>query len=441
MRKTLLPTVALCALFFMAACGSRQQNIRITDETQKTSEDVIALQKKLRKNPVDARLRVQLGTALLRAEEYKTALAQFDSALTLQPEMPAAKFGRAEANFLTGQTRAGMKEYLEVLNSPEAEQYANPIAERIGAPYAIRPITFSPGENMMARFSADGRFIVFQSNRDGNWEIYRALPDGAQPFRLTDDPAIDEAPCFSPDGQQIAFVRAQSKTAREVFLLNVPALENPVCISRHAADDWNPVFSPKGDYLAFVSDRDDTQADLGELGRAVDAHERQSDIFLFSLADSSVSRFSQGLGNKSAPCFTPDGTALIYANNVNGVFDIFEQRLSDATPVNLVSKNGSKGGPQVSPDGKRIVYFEKRDNNLDLFWFDRDRNLVQRLTADPGVEAFPVFSPDGAEIFFTSNRGGGYQIYAMNLRQPIARADLISALEQLLAQQNPRRSE
>ncbi len=449
MRKTLIRIIALRALFFTIGCGSHQQNIHVAGESQSRSGNTAALQKKLRKNPADARLRVQLGSALLRAGEYETALAQFDSALTLQPEIPAAKFGRAEAKFLAGQSRSGMKEYLEVLNSPEAEQYTNAIAERIGAPYAIRPITFSPGENMMARFSADGRFIVFQSNRDGNWEIYRALPDGAQPFRLTDDSAVDEAPCFSPDGQRIAFVRTQSKTAREIFLLDVPALENPVCISRHAADDWNPAFSPKGDYLAFVSDRDDKQAGLGETsassvespGRAIDAHERQSDIFLFSLADSSVSRFSQGFGSKSAPCFTPDGAALIYANNVNGVFDIFEQRFGDTTPVNLVSKNGSKGWPQVSPDGKRIVYFEKRDNNLDLFWFDRDRNLVQRLTADPAVEAFPAFSPDGAEIFFTSNRGGGYQIYAMNLRAPIPRPELIAVLEQLLAQPDTRRSE
>jgi len=433
MRKTLFPAAALCALFFMAACGSRQQSIRLTDETKKTSEDAIALQKKLRKNPADARLRVQLGTALLRAEQYKAALAHFDSALTLQPEMPAAKFGRAEANFLAGQTRSGMKEYLDVLNSPEAEQYTNAIAERIGAPYAIRPITFSPGENMMARFSSDGRFIVFQSNRDGNWEIYRAYADGAQPFRLTDDPAIDQSPCFSPDGQWIAFVHAQSKTAREIYLLNIPALENPICISRHAADDWNPVFSPKGDYLAFVSDRDDTLA--------VDSQERQSDIFLFSLADSSVARFTQGLGNKSAPCFTPDGAALIYVNNANGIFDIFEQRPGDLQPANLVTQNGSKGGPQVSPDGKRLVYFEKRDGNLDLFLFDRERHHVQRLTIDRGVDAFPAFSPDGHEIFFTSNRGDGYQIYAMNLRAPIPRPELIAVLEQLLAQPGARRNE
>lgn len=423
----LLSAAALGVLLYMIGCGHPPQKLKPTDDMARVSKESTALQNKIRKNPADARLRVQFGMYLLRAEQYAAALAHFDSALALQPEMPAAKLGRAEANFLTGKLQASLQEYLAVLNLPEAEQFTAAIGERIGAPYAIRPITFAPGENMMARFSADGRFIVFQSNRDGNWEIYRALPDGSQPFRLTDNPAVDETPSFSPDGHTVAFVRTQSKNARDIYLLDIPALETEICISRHVADDWNPVFSPKGDYLAFVSDR--------EQAPATGAPERQSDIFLFSLADSSVKKFSQGFGNKSAPCFTPDGAGLVYVNNVNGAFDIFEQTLGDSRTTNLISKNGSKGGPQVSPDGKSIVYFEKRDQNLDLFLFTRASNRAQRLTVASAVEAFPVFSPDGNEIFFTSNRDGGYQIYALDLRAPISRAELIGTLTDLLEKQ------
>jgi TolB protein len=245
---------------------------------------------------------------------------------------------------------------------------------------------------MMARFSADGRAIVFQSNRDGNWEIYRALPDGSQPVRLTNDPASrDESPCFSPDGRWIAFARAQNQitsngqeAAREIYLMEAETGANLTCITHHRADDWSPAFSPKGDRLAFVSDRDD--------GRAVERDERQSDIFLFSLSDSSVTRFSQGFGDKSAPSFTPDGTALVHVNNVNGVFDIFEQKLESAQTTSLISKNGPKGWPQISPDGKRIVYFEKRHDNFDLFLSIRDKRSAQRLTRDPGVDAFPAFA-------------------------------------------------
>jgi TolB protein len=399
-----------------------------------SGDETAELQKKLRKNPNDTRLRVRLGMALLRAENYNAALAQFDSALALQPDLPAAKFGRAEVKFLQGHREESMRGYLEALDSPEADQFVSDIAQRLGSPYAVRQITMAPGENMMARFAPNGRTVVFQSNRDGNWEIYRAYADGSQPVRLTNDAAADEAPCVSPDGRWIAFARSQDQgrdagqaSAREIYIMEAQTGDGLVCLSRHRADDWSPAFSPKGDRLAFVSDRDDI--------RAVDLPERQSDIFLFSLSDSSLTRFSQGFGAKAAACFTPDGTALVYINNVNGAFEIFEQRLGSAQPVSLLAKDGPKGGPQISPDGKQIVYFEKRDKNLELFLFDREKNNVLRLTCDPATEAFPVFSPDGNEIYFTSNRGGGYQIYALNLRQPITRAELAATLRRLLEQQ------
>jgi len=44
-------------------------------------------------------------------------------------------------------------------------------------------------------------WIAFQTNRDGNWEIYKTDPEGIQQIRLTDNPADDTAPAWSPDGR------------------------------------------------------------------------------------------------------------------------------------------------------------------------------------------------------------------------------------------------
>lgn len=425
--KKIIRAAFLCGLVLAWACGSSQQNIRTAGVSTKAAENAADLQNKLRKNPTDVRLRVRLGLQLLREERHEAATAQFDSALTLQPGMPAAKFGLAEAKFLRGHITESINDYLEVLNSAEAEPYTSAIAERFGTPYAIRPLTTAPGENMLARFAPDGRSIVFQSNRDGNWEIYRASVDGSQAVRLTNDPAVDETPCFSPDGRWIAFVRSSrqggTNAAREIYLMEAQTGAELIGLARHRADDWSPVFSPRGDQVAFVSDRDDLRG--GEL------YNRQSDIFFFSLADSSVTKFSQGFGDKSAPCFTPDGSAVLYVNNVNGGFEIFEQPLGTAQALSLLAKNGPKGGPQAAPNNKLIVYFEKRDNNLDLFLFERGSGRIQRLTCDPAMDAFPTFSPEGNEIFFTSNRDGKYQIYAMDLRKPILRTALITTLNNL----------
>jgi Tol biopolymer transport system component len=47
-------------------------------------------------------------------------------------------------------------------------------------------------------FSPDGRKIVFETNKDGNFEIYEMRTDGTNPVNLTDDPAADLTPDWQP---------------------------------------------------------------------------------------------------------------------------------------------------------------------------------------------------------------------------------------------------
>ncbi|KKL25815.1 hypothetical protein LCGC14_2401540, partial [marine sediment metagenome] len=46
--------------------------------------------------------------------------------------------------------------------------------------------------------------IAFISLRDGNWEVYAMDADGRNPVNLTNNPANDAQPSFSPDGSKIA---------------------------------------------------------------------------------------------------------------------------------------------------------------------------------------------------------------------------------------------
>lgn len=66
----------------------------------------------------------------------------------------------------------------------------------------------SEGEESMPAWSPDGRTIVFVSNRDGNFELYRIDADGRNERRLTTTPRLDEeSPRFSRDGGRLVFVR------------------------------------------------------------------------------------------------------------------------------------------------------------------------------------------------------------------------------------------
>lgn len=73
-------------------------------------------------------------------------------------------------------------------------------------------------------FSPDGTRLAFASTHDRNGqtcfhdcrpsaEVYVARADGSAPIRLTDDPADDTAPAFSPDGRRLVFVSDRADPA------------------------------------------------------------------------------------------------------------------------------------------------------------------------------------------------------------------------------------
>ncbi|HEX9921067.1 MAG TPA: protein kinase, partial [Anaerolineae bacterium] len=64
----------------------------------------------------------------------------------------------------------------------------------------IQPLTDMEDDTAPA-LSPDGRTIAFMSNRDENWEIYVVNVDGSNLQRLTNNPANDGLPTWSPDGR------------------------------------------------------------------------------------------------------------------------------------------------------------------------------------------------------------------------------------------------
>jgi TolB protein len=73
-------------------------------------------------------------------------------------------------------------------------------------------LTTSAGDDSRPDWSPDGQRIAFQSNRDGNLELYVMDADGSNPTRLTTTPSQQAlfvgTPAWSPDGTRIAYERA-----------------------------------------------------------------------------------------------------------------------------------------------------------------------------------------------------------------------------------------
>lgn len=75
------------------------------------------------------------------------------------------------------------------------------------------PFLSSPGLDFDASFSADGKWVIFASRRDGNADIYRAHPDGSALERLVANASYDAQASLSPDGRTLAFVSSRDGQA------------------------------------------------------------------------------------------------------------------------------------------------------------------------------------------------------------------------------------
>ena len=106
-------------------------------------------------------------------------------------------------------------------------------------------------------WSPDGTQIAFESNRDGDYEIYVMAADGSQPTRLTRNSARDRSPAWSPDGTQIAFESDRDGNG-EIYVMAADGSQ-PTRLTRNSASDGLPAWSPDGTQIAFHSYRDGNQ--------------------------------------------------------------------------------------------------------------------------------------------------------------------------------------
>jgi hypothetical protein len=118
-------------------------------------------------------------------------------------------------------------------------------------------LTDNPANDFYPDWSPDGTKIVFWSDRDGtnNGEIYIMNPDGSEQTRLTDNPTIDTTPDWSPNGESIIFRRGFESQNPEIYVMNADGT-GQTNISNNPAIDFDPTWSPAK--IVFWSDRDGT---------------------------------------------------------------------------------------------------------------------------------------------------------------------------------------
>jgi len=105
-----------------------------------------------------------------------------------------------------------------------------------------------------AAWSPDGRFVAYQSVRNGNADIWQRAADGSRPSSelLADSQDIPEV-TFTPDGRWIVYRLGSSDGQRDLYARMI-GTDSVIPLVATSANESSPAVSPDGRWLAYVSD-------------------------------------------------------------------------------------------------------------------------------------------------------------------------------------------
>jgi len=430
MRKTM---IFIISSIVMLSCGTSNKGVNEKVLPEATSTlNIRILKEELQKNPADAQTHFQLGMAYAEKDSTDLALARMDSAIHHNPSFTQAKIEKGDLLIKKNRIKEGYTQFLEVLKKEKDEDITLTIARKVGQPFPVQELTSGDHNNAYGYYSPGGNRIVFQSDRDGNWEIYLMDAKGAQHVRLTNHPAQDEMPIFFNDGKIIAFTSTRDdeknvdrvNMKRNIYLMDIEGNREALSVDSEF-DDWYPSFTDKENELIFTSEKDDP--------RDVKFEDRLSDIYLKNLKTNEIRRLTQNEADDGSPSVSRNGKWIVFNSNRNGKFQIFRMDKKGELVEQLTSFEGNCGAPHFSHDGQKLTFFAEVNGNYDIYMMTITGEKLTRLTHHEAQDAYPCFSPDSKNILFHSNRTGKFQLYLIDLLNPLSYDDLVKQIEEKLA--------
>jgi Tol biopolymer transport system component/serine/threonine protein kinase len=234
-------------------------------------------------------------------------------------------------------------------------------------------------------------------------------PSAVQLVQLTTTEGLHEFPAWAPDGRSFAYSREVSGF-KKIF---VKALQGePQQLTAGTGDDIQPKWAPDGQSIVFV--RSNQPRGKLEPGDVFGQYEG-GDIWKKDLASGKEEKF---LDKAFYPSFSPDGKTLAVDASWAGPRRIWVVDAQGHNPQQITSDSSEAVDhlePNWSPDGKNIVFQNLERTKFSVRVVNVATRAVSALTDGRFQDLNPVWSHSGKHIYFSSYRGGGLNIWRVEV--------------------------
>ena len=294
----------------------------------------------------------------------------------------------------------------EAVTTPDKSEFVTQIWLANIATKQNVQLTFGEKSSSNPKWSPDGKWIAFLSNRkDNRNNIYRLSLDGGEAEPLTDLKSGVQNFNWSPDGRSIAYTMTDPKTEEEekndkgkndfrwvdenlkmarLYVIPVEKDGNgkreprKLTTANYQVGDFD--WSGDGSRIAFSHSKSPGANDW-----------TSADVSIVEVANANVTALANTPAAEDSPVYSPDGKSLAITVSDNpprwaqsGVIQIFST--SGGQPKSLTASfDGQPGIIGWSGDSKRIYFSEAKGTGTQIYVVDVAANRIDEIKSTPAV--------------------------------------------------------
>ncbi len=315
----------------------------------------------------------------------------------------------------------------EAVTTPEKSEFVSQIwMANIAAKENVQ-ITFGDKSSTNPKWSPDGNWIAFTSNRkDNKNNLYLLSLNGGEAEPLTDVKSAVTTFAWSPDGRSIAFTMTDPKNEEEdkndkakndfrwvdenlkmsrLYLLTIQKDANgkreprKLTTGNYNVDEFD--WSPDSSRIAFSHSKTPVANDW-----------TTSDVSIIEVAAAKVGVLANTPAAESSPLYAPDGNsiAILVSDNPprwaqTGVIQVFATNATNASniaqPKSLIaSYDGQPSIAGWSADGRRIYFSEAKGTATQIYALDVAANRIEEIKTSPAVYSAVALNRSGTTFAF-----------------------------------------